>query len=62
MELGADREVQIGSGHTQLMAWSADGKHLFFTSSRTGTNGLWSIGQGKEELMKPDIGPIRQPG
>jgi Tol biopolymer transport system component len=62
LELGSDREIQVAAGHSQFMGWSADGKHLLFVSSRTGTNGLWAIRfvdgapQGDAELIKPDIG------
>src|SRR5262249_23955445 len=64
MELASGREfpVATGSGSDQLAAWTPDGKRILFTSSRTGTIGLWSVGfaagaaQGQTELLQPDLG------
>ena len=47
-----------------MVGWSPDGKHLLFTSDRTGSIGLWALPiasgtpQGNPELVKPNIGAI----
>ncbi|MBI4473286.1 MAG: PD40 domain-containing protein [Acidobacteria bacterium] len=44
-----------------LMGWSPDGRHLLFTSDRTGSNGLWSLvfmdgkPQGTPEQIKAGV-------
>jgi hypothetical protein len=72
---GTDRDIVIiaadGSSETLLInspgsdscpLWSPNGKHIVFTSTRGGSNGLWSIavaggkGQGAPQLLKSDVG------
>lgn len=45
-----------------VLAWTPDGKHLLFTSDRSGANGIWAmaVNNGKAQdapvLIRPDIG------
>ena len=48
-------------GNDMVMGWSRDGKHLLFTSDRTGSAGLWQVAvldgrpQGPPEQIKVDF-------
>ena len=64
------RELTVGShpSNDQVMGWTPDGARLLFASDRSGSNGLWAQAfadgkpQGRPELVKPDIGPVRSMG
>jgi len=70
--LSADgsRETVIakGGGVNQAPLWTPDGSHVFFSSNRSGTFGLWAIAvengkaTGPARLMKGDLGNISATG
>jgi Tol biopolymer transport system component len=51
-------------GSDSCPLWTPDGRHIVFTSTRTGSNSLWSIAvlngkaEGTPQLLKPDVGRI----
>ena len=53
--------VVAHSGENTIMGWSPDGRHVLFSSDRTGTVGLWAVSvedgrpTGAPTLLKPDI-------
>jgi len=62
---GSRESVIIDSpGINSSPVWSGDGAHLVFTSDRSGTFGLWSVGMrdgqrsGSPVLLKPSIGNV----
>jgi Tol biopolymer transport system component len=56
--------VVVDPCENEMVGWSSDGKHLLYTSDRTGSTDLWALPfangrqQGPPELVKPNIGRI----
>lgn len=54
--------VVVHPGRDVMMGWAPDGRHLLFTSDRSGTSSLWKVPMtagrpaGAAELVKSDIG------
>ena len=63
LSIDGSREIPavVHPSHDVLMGWSPDGKHLLFTSDRTGSAGLWALAlsdgkpQGTPEQIKVDV-------
>ena len=57
-----DVPAVVGPSREFVLGWSADGKHLIFTSDRTGSMDLWALpfydgrAQGSPQLLKSDFG------
>jgi Tol biopolymer transport system component len=55
---GREIPAVVNPGNDVLMGWSPDGRHLLFTSDRTGSTGLWALAfrdgkpQGTPEQIK----------
>ena len=64
----AETEVVKTSGINRNPIWTPDGKHILFTSDRSGKFDLWSIAMqdgkalGSAKLLSPDIGDINAAG
>jgi len=69
MAVDASREFPavVHSADDRVIGWSPDGRHLLFTSDRTGANAIWAVryGNGRTdgapELLKSDIGADSYP-
>jgi Tol biopolymer transport system component len=65
LALDGDRDtpVVVSSANDVALGWTPDGKHLLFTSDRSGANGVWAISlvdgkaQGGPSLVKGDLNP-----
>ncbi len=63
----SEAAVVVNAADDQVVGWSPDGKHLLFTTDRTGSNALWAVPvangkpQGPADLLKADIGPASYP-
>ena len=64
----SETEIVKTSGINQDPVWTPDGKHILFTSDRSGKIDLWSIAvqrgkvAGVASLVSPDIGDVRAMG
>jgi Tol biopolymer transport system component len=64
LAVAGDRQTPAATGPTdeRMVGWSLDGKHLLFSSNRSGATGLWAVAvaegqpRGEPELVKSDIG------
>ncbi|HUQ91103.1 MAG TPA: tetratricopeptide repeat protein [Bryobacteraceae bacterium] len=70
LSIDGSREIPavLHPGEDAVLGWSPDGKRLLFASDRSGSMSLWAlrVGDGKPdgppELLKNDIGQIRNMG
>lgn len=57
----------VHNANDLVIGWSPEGKHLLFSSDRTGSNALWAVNivdgrpRGAAELLKSDIGADSYP-
>lgn len=57
-----ETEIVKSAGNNASPVWAPDGRHILFTSDRSGTTDLWSIpvqsgkATGPESLVSPDLG------
>jgi Tol biopolymer transport system component len=64
----SETEVVKTSGINKNPIWTPDGKHILFTSDRSGKDDLWSIAvlngraAGAASLVSPEIGDVRALG
>jgi Tol biopolymer transport system component len=60
---GGARRLTIDNESATDPVWSADGKWIYYTSSREGTTALWriSVKGGSPRRVTPGTGPERQP-
>ena len=70
LDLEATREV-VAVQHVandQLLGWSPDGDRLLFSSDRTGSTAIWSVGftkgriSGTPQLLRSDVGALKAVG
>lgn len=61
VDRSAETAIAPGPGQNVMMGWSPDGRHLLFSSDRSGSVGLWAVpvragvATGAPFVVKPDI-------